>query len=1657
LLASKATFATIKSWTKLTAFITMLFFVSFTINSQCENTSLYPSAPTVAPTNGSATISTCNYLSEYSTISGVAAGTAYICDITMTGASTGYVTIRDAANSPVAHGPAPLSWVSGAAGDYTAHWNVDALCATATGCHTTSITYVGTGCTNTALYPTSPIVAPTSGTATISTCNYLSEYSGLNSVVGGTTYTLNITNAGATMGYITVRSGTSGGPLVALGNAPLTFTAPASGTYYAHWNVDSACATATGCHVTTMEFINSGGAQCNGLPSAGSASGPTTAVCAGFTVDASGASTELGVDYQWQSSTNLTAWADIAGATDTSYTGTQTVDTYYRMRVVCSNSNDTSYTNDWFIVMGSASTLPFFEDLETLTPVTAMTTTANCWTSDPGGATNLFDWNIDGAGSTPSSNTGPTAAYSGTNYFYTEASYGGVTSLADLYSPVIDLGTTPTTGMELKFFYHMFGATMGDLFVQVNDGSGWTTLDSLMGQQQTSATAPWEQRIVDISSYSGNIQVRFRADKGTSFTGDICLDDIAIEIDTCAYHQVTTTAGTSSVCEGDSIIMVASGAGTSSYLWSSLNDSNYVYQGQTAVATAGSINETFYVTVLDSAGCSATDSISIGVTPTATATIYLSTIDSVVVNSQTYNQTGIYIQTLQSAAGCDSLLTINVLITCVSNVNAGADQVICEGDSVTLTATASGGVLTQLSWSNGASTNTISVTPTATTSYIVTGVDSLNCTSSDTVDVVVNTLPFVNAGMDSSFCAGDSLQLSATAYGTGNSGTGTATVPAHSTPYSGFARGYYFTAPVNFQITEISVPTEASTGAMSFAVVKSTSGLFTTFDQLAYETNINGLTYTLPTPINVVAGETIGILGQRGTNANSYTTASSTHTILINGQTTGINRLGMQSELPITSPQAFGALITAVSGNSGRVNFSYTTGAPIATTIWSPSAGLNDSTITNPLCTASATTTYTLTVVDSNGCSANDDVLIAVNASSTVDAGLDQTLCQGDTVTLTATATPSSASYTWSNGATGAQNVFVASSTTTYTVTVVDSGYCGSTDDVIVTVNPVDTTISSATGNDSVVVNGQVYTQSGTYYQTVASALGCDSVLQIGVVVNCSSNILTSGNDTICEGGASVINTSGGSFSSYNWSNGQTSAIITVTPTATTTYIVTAIDSSGCTSVDTAIVTVNPNPVVDAGMDLQLCGQNPSDTIHASVVGGTSPSGKVLITELDPGGPDFVEIQNVGDLPVDVTGWKLITNANYNTWTINTVEQTLSGAMNPGDLIYFTDDTQDNYWGNNLMYNPGAGPTFTNFLLLLDASGNVMDFYCSGYDSSMISSGVITCSAGSYNVSNMWNGAGYDGIPSATQSNSRKDNGQVDTDSGLDWEVITSSKDVTNAGLSLPWNAAPIYTYLWSPSAGLDTNNVLTPECSVTTSSTYTLTVTDANGCSGSDAVNVTYGDLSVNAGPDLTICEGDTVNLSVGGDSTNTFFWLSYPTGGGTPNQWGTQQISDTPNDDVFYSVQVSDANGCYGWDTVNVVVNDVTNGTTSATGVDSVVVNGQVYTQTGTYTQTLTNAAGCDSILTVSVELTFTGIGDETIGFVNVYPNPTRGSVRITGLENLSGVVDIRIVDNRGRLIHQLDVKDTEVDLSSVTPGVYYLKISHAEGVGRIKLVKN
>ena len=99
--------------------------------------------------------------------------------------------------------------------------------------------------------PYGSATAPTSGlSTTISGCNWLSEYSTISSVVGGSSYTLDISPSSA---WITVYSGSSCGTFVAEGLSPLTFTAPTSGTYYVHWSVNSSCATSiTGCWATTI-------------------------------------------------------------------------------------------------------------------------------------------------------------------------------------------------------------------------------------------------------------------------------------------------------------------------------------------------------------------------------------------------------------------------------------------------------------------------------------------------------------------------------------------------------------------------------------------------------------------------------------------------------------------------------------------------------------------------------------------------------------------------------------------------------------------------------------------------------------------------------------------------------------------------------------------------------------------------------------------------------------------------------------------------------------------------------------------------------------------------------------------------------------------------------------------------------------------------------------------------------------------------------------------------------------------------------------------------------------------------------------------------------------------------------------------------------------
>jgi hypothetical protein len=107
------------------------------------------------------------------------------------------------------------------------------------------------GCLNQILYPSNIIVPNSNGTVTtISTCSFETEYSAITGLVNGGTYQFVL----ASGGYITVREGTFDGPVVAEGTGTVDVLSNGS-DLFAHWTINAACATQTGCVVTTVQFL----------------------------------------------------------------------------------------------------------------------------------------------------------------------------------------------------------------------------------------------------------------------------------------------------------------------------------------------------------------------------------------------------------------------------------------------------------------------------------------------------------------------------------------------------------------------------------------------------------------------------------------------------------------------------------------------------------------------------------------------------------------------------------------------------------------------------------------------------------------------------------------------------------------------------------------------------------------------------------------------------------------------------------------------------------------------------------------------------------------------------------------------------------------------------------------------------------------------------------------------------------------------------------------------------------------------------------------------------------------------------------------------------------------------------------------------------------
>lgn len=283
--------------------------------------------------------------------------------------------------------------------------------------------------------------------------------------------------------------------------------------------------------------------------------------------------------------------------------------------------------------------------------------------------------------------------------------------------------------------------------------------------------------------------------------------------------------------------------------------------------------------------------------------------------------------------------------------------------------------------------------------------------------------------------------------------------------------------------------------------------------------------------------------------------------------------------------------------------------------------------------------TYTVTGTTNLGCTNMDQVNIQTLVLPIIDAGLDQTICIGDSVLLSGSG---AATYTWDNGIFDSVEFLPPVGTMLYTITGTDLFGCENTDQVSVTVNPLpvvdagpdqtvcDLTFITLNGSGSNtpvwsngIVNGIPFEQPVgmmTYYLYDTLSTGCfaSDSLDIEVLPN---PVVTAVGDAICYGESAVL--SGQGAVNYSWTEAVMDNVLFY-PTQTSSYTVTGIAANGCQDSETVIVVVYSNPIVNfTVVDSLMNTLNPITTFDNLSTGASSyewdfGDGSAINTEFEP-------------------------------------------------------------------------------------------------------------------------------------------------------------------------------------------------------------------------------------------------------------------------------------------------------------------------------------------------------------------------------------------------------------------------------------------------------
>jgi len=997
-----------------------------------------------------------------------------------------------------------------------------------------------------------------------------------------------------------------------------------------------------------------------------------------------------------------------------------------------------------------------------------------------------------------------------------------------------------------------------------------------------------------------------------------CSDTLQVSLSGSSPLTVNAQAFPGVVCPGQPTQLTASGG--SSYVWS-------IGQTGESISVAPGSTTTFSVTATDGA-CSGTASVTVTVTqlnPTITASptqiceggtsVLTAAGGSSYVWSTGASGASISVSPAETTTytvtatllGCSGEASVEVAVVNINPAISPANPVACAGSSLQLTASGGSSYL----WSTGQTTDVISVSPSATTTYSVT-VSAAGCseTVSTTVEFV-SLSPGVSAS-PATICAGESSTLTASGgssynWSNGQTGESIQVMPGQTTTYTVTVTDNGCTATTNVTVVVIDPQASISTNTAQLCV-----------GQTAVLTGTGGGTYAWST------GQTSAVISVAPTETTTYTL-----TVTVAGcQATA------ELELPVVQVEA---AITA-SANPVCIGDATSLSASGGTAYqWSTGQTSSDI-VVSPL----LPTVYAVTVT-LDGCTDVEQIFIdVISLTPTITADPPQ-VCLGASSVLTATG---GAVYEWSTGEIGASIVVSPEELTSYFVTVTDSGCSESASvvvDVIVTNADVEASQPEVCLGDETTLTasgGDVYSwstgESGssisvspllttTYAVTVENA-GCPEVATVTITVNEVIASIETSSPSICAGESVLLWGSGGS--GLEWSTGETSPFISVTPAETTTYELT-VTEAGCQG--TALVTIVLQEIVADAVAVPevIC---PGLTTVLSASGGSS-----YVWNTGQTGQDIeVSPLTTTTYSVTVTEGDCSAEATVTVVVGDYLQPGLTASQQticPGQSTVLTASGGSLYlWsigetGNSIEVSPLESTVYTvtvtnegctgvgeiwievddNLPLTIASSDNQL---CAGESTvlTVIGGADYVWSTGEQTVSILVSPA-----ESTSYSVTATENGCVGEASVL-VEVIplpTAFAEAAPAqicaGSSTQLTATGGSQYRWSTGQTAASLAVLPQQ-----TTTYTVTVTDS-GCTSVAAVTVEVIPLPTAeiTSPDTQICAGESVVLSASG--TGTYQWSTGET--------GVSSISVSPLNTTVYWLSVTNQ-ACTASDSLQIEV---------------------------------------------------------------------------------------------------------------------------------------